>query len=296
MGATVAQLRVFTAVIANGGFGVAAEELGMSQSAVSHALAALERALGAPLVLRHGSVRPTALGAAILPHAQAALASVTAIDEVVSSHLGQHAGTVRVAAPPTVCCGLLPQLMRTWRAELPGVEVQVFEGDDDELSPWLETGVVDAAILVDPAPPPPAHVVVGRDAFHAVVRADHPLAGQEHITMAELVEDPLLVSKGGCEPQTRALCSMAGVPYAPAQHVRELGTLIGMIAAGIGVSTVPDLGRGLLPPGLVMVPLKPSLERALVLTGPLTRPPSPLVDALLRTAPEVPAPLPLPLP
>ncbi|WSA27956.1 LysR family transcriptional regulator substrate-binding protein [Streptosporangium sp. NBC_01755] len=86
--------------------------------------------------------------------------------------------------------------MRTWRAELPGVEVQVFEGDDDELSPWLETGVVDAAILVDPTPPPPAHVVVGRDAFHAVVRTDHPLAGQEHIAMAELLEDPLLVSRG----------------------------------------------------------------------------------------------------
>ncbi|MGW0587164.1 LysR family transcriptional regulator [Streptosporangium sp. NPDC002607] len=290
MSATVAQLRVFTAVITNGGFGVAAEELGMSQSAVSHALAALERALGAPLVLRHGGVGPTALGATILPHAQAALASVAAIDEAVSAHLGQHTGVVRVAAPPTVCCGLLPQLMRTWRAELPGVEVQVFEGDDDELSPWLETGVVDAAILVDPVPPPPAHVVVGRDAFHAVVRADHPLAGQEHITMAELVEDPLLVSKGGCEPQTRILCSLAGVPYAPAQHVRELGTLIGMIAAGIGVSTVPDLGRGLLTPGLIMIPLKPSLTRALVLTGPLTRPPSPLVDALLRTAPEAPAP------
>ena len=43
-----------------------------------------------------------------------------------------------------------------------------------------------------------------RDAFHPVVRTDHPLAGQEHITMAEPAQDPLLVSRGGCEPQTRA--------------------------------------------------------------------------------------------
>ncbi|NKY41507.1 hypothetical protein HGA02_18890, partial [Cellulomonas septica] len=130
--------------------------------------------------------------------------------------------------------------------------------------------------------------LVARDDFRAVVRTDHPLVDAGPIPLAELVDDGLLVSGGGCEAQVRRLHRTAGLPFSPGQRVRELATMLRMVDEGIGVSVMPSLGGGLLPDGVVMAPLAPTLTRDLVLTGPTTRPWHPLVRALVAAADEHP--------
>ncbi len=273
------QLRAFVAVVDHATFTGAASALGVSQSGVSHALATLEKEAGGRLVERDVPVRATGLGERLLPHARAALTSVDAF--TVESTARRHVGTVRLAAVPTVCQGLMPALLHGWARALPDVRVQVFEGDDDELPVWLESGTVDAAVLVDPSPVPPGARIVARDDFRAVVRRDHPLADEPAIDLDELHEDGLLVSAGGCEAQVRRMHADAGLPFRAAQHVRELATMMRMVAEGIGVSIMPALGGTMLPPELTMRPLHPSFVRTLVLTGPQQRPWHPLVRTLV---------------
>ncbi len=277
---TLAQLRVLAAVVDLGSFTDAAAALDVSQSAVSHAVAALEKEAGGRLIERGTPSTATPLGTRLLPHARAAVASADAY--LADAATGRHRGTVRLAAVPTVCQGLMPALLKHWSARLPDVHVQVFEGDDDEMPQWLEGGIVDAAVLVDPDVGHPGGVLVGRDDFRAVVRSDHPLVAEPAIDLAELQEDGLLVSGGGCEAQVRRLHAVAGLPYRADQRVRELATMVRMVAEGIGVSIMPSLGGGLLPPGVVMRPLTPSATRDLVLTGPARRPWHPLVRALVE--------------
>lgn len=279
---TLAQLRVLVAVVDTGSFTQAAATLGISQSAVSHALAALEREGPGPLVERGGAVAPTALAQRLLPHARSALASADAFSAERVTFAGGARGTVRLAAVPTVCQGLLPALLRSWSTRLPDVRVQVFEGDDDELPRWLEVGTVDAAILVDPRPAPEGSLLVARDDYRAILRRDHPFATEGQVDLAELGEDGLLVSTGGCEAQVRRLHADADLPFRPAQHVRELATLMRMVVEGIGVSIMPSLGGAMLPPELVMVPLAPTRGRELVLSGPQQRPWHPLVRTLVE--------------
>lgn len=279
---TLAQLRVLVAVVDTGSFTQAATALGISQSAVSHALAALEREGPGPLVDRSGGASPTALAHRLLPHARSALASADAFAAEQAAFAGRADGTVRLAAVPTVCQGLLPRLLRDWSTRLPDVRVQVFEGDDDEMPRWLEVGTVDAAILVDPRPVPDGGRVVARDDYRAIVRRDHPYAEEQVIDLAELGQDGLLVSQGGCEAQVRRLHADADLSFRPAQHVRELATLVRMVAEGIGVSIMPSLGGAMLPPELVMVPLAPTRTRELVLAGPSQRPWHPLVRTLVE--------------
>lgn len=296
---TLAQLRILVAVVDRGTFTDAAAALHVSQSAVSHAVAALEREAGGRLVERETPARPTALGARVLPHARAALASADAF--VAETAAGRVAGTVRLGAVPTVCQGLLPQLLHHWAQQLPDVQVRVFEGDDEELPQWLANGVVDAAVLVDPDPLPTGALVVARDDFRALLRRDHPLAGEPHVDLADLQDDGILSSPSGCEPQIARIHAAAGLPWAPAQHVRELGTVIRMVAEGIGVSLMPSLGQAMLPAEVVMRPLVPQAVRTLVLTGPTQRPWHPLVHAIVDAAPadphdaraDLPAPVPL---
>ncbi|GAA3168361.1 MULTISPECIES: LysR family transcriptional regulator [Streptomyces] len=278
------QLRAFLAVVEAGGFGAAADELGVSQSAVSHAVAALERELGGPLLVRAAPARPTVLGRRALPHARAALAAVGALERIAADGEGALRGTVRLAATPTVRRGLLPDLLRHWRAELPGVTVRVFEGDSGELADWLESGTADAAVLVDPPPGP--GLALATDGYRALLPRDHPLANEPRLALADLADDPFLVSPDGCEERVRDLHAPAGVPFAPARRVRDLATLIGMVQAGLGVTVLPEASRPLIGPDLVLLPLDPPAARRLVLSGPRSGPWHPAVRPLATAAAE----------
>ncbi|MGK4580136.1 LysR family transcriptional regulator [Kitasatospora sp. HPMI-4] len=283
-GVNLAQLRALVAVVENGGFGAAAGELGISQSAVSHAVAALERAVQAPVVHRTGRIRPTRLGEQLLPHARAATASADAIAAIAARHQGGPAGTVRLAAPTTVCQGLLPRLLGEWQAAHPRVKVRIFEGEDDELAAWLASGTVDAAVLIDPEPAPAGSLLLARDSMHALLRRDHPLAGQQVVDIRELEDDAFLLSEGGCERHIREVYRRIGGRFTPAHRIRDVGTLISMVHAGIGVSVMPALAHAMIPSGCVLIPLHPRVTRRLVLTGPADRPWHPAVTALVATA------------
>ncbi|MEV0395925.1 LysR family transcriptional regulator [Polymorphospora rubra] len=274
---TLRQLRVFVAVVDTGGFAAAGDTLGTSQSAVSHTLAALESQVGAALVHR-SPVAVTTHGARLLPYARATLAAADAFDAATPART-PTTGTIRLAVTPTAGHHLVPELLTLWRAHAPGIRVRLLEGDDVEVAEWLATGAADAAVLVDaPAGTGP---VVAHDEFRAVTRTDHPLAGTGPVPLVDLVEDPLLVSTAGCEPQVQELHRRAGLPYRPAQRVRELTTLMAMVDAGLGVTLMPSLAGPMLPAGLAMTPLTDTLRRVLTLGAPTTRPRHPLVERLL---------------
>jgi DNA-binding transcriptional LysR family regulator len=283
MSVGIPQLRAFVAVVDSGGFGAAADQLGVSQSAVSHAVAALERVAGRPVLTRHGRPAMTRFGEEILDHARTALASVAAITTLAADRDARLRGELTVAAPPTVCHGLLPELVLRWRAEYPEVAVSLFEGEDDEVAGWLEGGTADLAVLIDPPAVPTGSALVGSDRFHAVLRRDHPLAGEPVVDLADLVvDDDFLLSAGGCERQIQELHRQARVPFLPTHRVRQLSTLFAMVRSGVGVSVIPGLAAGMEGAGVVLVPLRQRLARTLVLTGPLHRPWHPAARALVE--------------
>ena len=281
MSVTLRQLDVFVAITHHDGFGAAAAALGMSQSSVSHSLASLEAAVNGELVHRTTPVRPTALGEALLPHARSTLAAARAFDAAAAAHHdAAAAGTISLSVPPTVARGLLPVLLRLWHEHLPHLEITVFEAVDEEIDQWVENGTVDAAFRIDPDPLPRGALHVATDAYEAVVRTDHPLARERSIDLADLLEDPLLVTTSGFGAPVEHLHAVAGLPYRPARRVRELMTLLSMVEAGLGVGILPSLAASMVSDALTLVPLEPRLERRLVLTGPTTRPWHPSVVAI----------------
>jgi DNA-binding transcriptional LysR family regulator len=282
MDITLSQLRALVAVHDRGSFTEAANQLQMSQSAISHAIAGLERAIGAPVLRRGGSLTLTDEGAQILPHARAALASIAAMESALRPD-DALSGVVRLGAVPTVCQGLVPELLERWAATLPGVTVQIYEGDDDEMLEWVEAGVVEAAILTEPRHSSPDGKLIATDEFCAVLRNDHPLAQLEAIPLAELLEDGLIVSTGGCESEVTRMYAEEQLHFSYSHRVREISTLFHMVGQGIGVAIVPSLGRVMLPDSLTMKPLSPRQPRRLILSGPSSRPWHPLARALVET-------------
>lgn len=280
MTVTIAQLRALVTVVDRASFTDAAAELGVGQSAISHSVTGLEKAVGGRVLRRDGGIALTALGQGVIEHARAALASVSALESAVRRD-ETLAGTVRLGAVATVCQGLVPDLLALWSARLPGIAVSIYEGDDEEMPEWLEAGLVDAAVLVEPSPVPPGGLLVATDEFAALVPADHPLAQQDSIPLDQLDEDGLIVSTGGCETHVKKMHDELGLPYVFSHRVREMSTMFRMVQQGMGVAVIPSLGRGMLPGDLVMRPLTARRPRQLVLSGPSTRPWHPLVDALV---------------
>jgi DNA-binding transcriptional LysR family regulator len=278
----VPHLRALVAVVETGGFGAAASRLGISQSAVSHAIASLERITGRSVLSREGVPRPTLLGEQILQHARTAVAAVSAVEQLACRRDDHVSGELILAAPPTVCHGLLPELLTRWRVDFPDVRISLFEGEDEEVARWLDGATAHLAVLVDPPVGRDKGVVLGSDRFYAVLRTDHPLAGEKEIDLVDLVDDEFLLSTGGCETRLRDLHRAAGVPFAPTHRVRQLTTVFAMVRAGVGVSVVPGLAEGMQGPDVLMIPLTQQLQRTLVLTGPPRRPWHPVARVLLE--------------
>lgn len=281
MSVSLPQLRALVAVADAGSFSAAADRLKVSQSAVSHAIAVLERSAHRPVLSRGASSKPTLFGDQLLVHARSALAAISSFEELVRQRDVGLAGDLVLAAPPTVCHSLVPELLSLWAVEFPDVRVSLFEGDDDEIAGWLDGATADLAVLIDPGEVPAGAVDLATDQFHAVVREDHPLAAQPVVDLADLEDDPFLLSAAGCERHIRNLHAMAGIPFRPAHRARQLATLFSMIRAGVGVSLVPSLASGMEGPGLRLIPLRQQLHRTLVLTGPRHRSWHPATEALL---------------
>jgi DNA-binding transcriptional LysR family regulator len=281
-GINIAQLRAFVAVVDAGGFGSAAASLGLTQSAVSHAVASLERTVGTQILHRSATARPTAFGEAMLDHARAALAATEAIADLSAAQRSAPTGVIRLGAPPTVCQGLLPELVARWRTEFPRVIVRVFEGEDDEVADWLTGHSIEAAVLVDPPRSTPGALLASDD-FQVLLPADHPLAGKAFLELSDLGSDPLLFSGGSCERPIQELFRDAHIRLRPAHHVRELSTLVAMVRSKMGITIVPSLVRSIIDDDLVLVALRPTRRRRLVLTGTPGTPWHPALAALITS-------------
>ncbi len=265
------QLRALVSVADEGSVTAAADSLGISQSAVSHTLAALERELALPLVIRGRSgATLTAHGEQAVGHAREALRRVERITQDAAAAAGRHRGRLRVAAFPSAA-QLMPPLIAALSRVLPEVAVVLLEGSDSETQAWLADRVVDLAVVATLYRPDgneatrlasPTGALLATDRFVAVLDRDHALAGQAAVTLADLEDDPFLLSDGGCEPLLRLLYNAAGVAMRPARRIRDPATLLAMVQQQLGVTVVPEL---MLPRAhnLSVVPLTPAAHRAL---------------------------------
>lgn len=282
---TITQLRVLLAVLEDGSFAAAGERLAMSQSAVSHALAALERELGGPLVTRGAgrSPRPTELGALVVDEARAVIGGADRIAERASSYIGLDAGRVRIGSIESIASRHLPNLLARFRARHPRIDVGLLEGSDAEIREWLLDGVADVGFLAAGLDGLETEPFV-RDTFAAVLPAGHPLASRSNLTAADLAGEPFVMSKSGCEPLV--LTWFGATPPRIEYEVRTVDAMIGFIREGLGVSLLPGLTHPDDRTGLEIVPVSPRADRQVVVARAAERPASPATARFVRMAVE----------
>ncbi|MFE3022607.1 LysR family transcriptional regulator substrate-binding protein [Nocardia tengchongensis] len=116
------------------------------------------------------------------------------------------------------------------------------------------------------------------------MRRDHSLAAEAVVDIADLTDDPLLLSTGGREPHIRELHRRARSDFRPTHRVRQLSILFSMVRARIWVTVVLGSAAGMEGEDLVLVPIEHNLERSLYLCGPSDWPWHPGVAHMVDTA------------
>ena len=228
-------------VIADGhGLVQAAQKIGMSQSAASHAIAALERSFGVQLFARNsGQLKLSRIGEQILPYVRQILGSLDAIAEEVVSESGLQTGTLRVAVVPSVGSSIIPALLREFAKLYPGIDVSLLEGTDHEVAEWVRQKMSHCGFAALPVAMVNTEPI-GKDEWMAIVPADR-FQVPNQIKLERLAGHRFLLSGGGCEDHIYRLFQEARVPLSNHLLVRQMDTLQAMVAEGLGVSLVPSL-------------------------------------------------------
>ena len=149
---TFTQLEIFVLVVDLGGFTAAAERLGISQSAVSHALKQLEGEWGVTLLSRNkAGIEVTEVGRNLLARVRELLGISEAIQQEVAAVRGLNRGVLRIGSfGPSSSLLLLPRILEQYRKNYPEIEIHVDEGPDDVVTQWIAERRVDVGFVVLP--------------------------------------------------------------------------------------------------------------------------------------------------
>jgi DNA-binding transcriptional LysR family regulator len=254
------QLRYFVAVAEESSYTRAAERLTMSQQSMSQQITLLERMLGVKLFDRDTrGTGLTAVGALFLPEARAVLARAEEAVDVVARAARGEIGSLCLAFLATTTNYLLPPVVRAVRQRLPELRLTTQETTIAPLVEGLFKGRYDVAFTRPPLVDGLETRTLVSEPVCAVLPAGHPLAGRSELTLGELAgERWVLTPRSSWEPWHQAFdASFRTAEFTPdvVQRDASVQGLLGLVAAGVGVTRLARSASSLRRTGVVFVPL-----------------------------------------
>jgi DNA-binding transcriptional LysR family regulator len=249
------QLRYFIAVAERLHFGRAAAALSISQPPLSRAIRELEGKLGAVLLARsRRRVELTPEGARFLEDARRLLAQLErAVLDLRAMASGEQ-GRLRIGFVSLADFGVLPGLLKAYKAARPGVALALREMLSPEQAAALAAGELDFGLLLPPVSGAESldHLVVQRERFLVALAARHRLAhGRGPLALSELAADSFVMVPREIAPGlydiVTGLAARAGLSLNVAQEAIQMQTVVSLVSSGLGAAIVPaclaNLGR-----------------------------------------------------
>jgi DNA-binding transcriptional LysR family regulator len=212
----------------------------------------------------------TPAGEAVLPLARRMLADMESARTAVAELVGLQRGRVRVGATPSLCVGVIADVLRTFHGRHPAIALELAEGGSQLLVESLQLGEIDVALVVVPAgglaPGLELTPVLRERLSVASPSTERPPSSRGSMTVRELARRSLVVPRRGYDVRevTLAACAEAGVAPRFAVEGGEMDAVLRLVEAGTGVAVVPDIvfaGR----PRLLRTALTPALYRTVAL-------------------------------
>jgi LysR family hydrogen peroxide-inducible transcriptional activator len=239
------QLRYVCAIADTGSFSRAAERCQIAQPSLSQQVLKLEEDLGTKLFDRLGrSIRLTEAGRAFLPHARSILSQMETARSSVIDKGADVRGSVAVGVIPTIAPYLMPRYTTAFAKKYPEAKLRIVEETTPILVESLRELSIDLAILALPLRHKDLELFPLRtEPLFAVLPKDHPRAAAESLALKDLRgESFVMLRDGHCfRDLSIAACTHARVTPRIAFESGQFSSLFGMVAAGVGISLVPEM-------------------------------------------------------
>jgi DNA-binding transcriptional LysR family regulator len=283
------RLRFLLEVERTGSLGAAADALGYTPSAVSQQMRALEREAGAALIDRRGrGIVLTEAGRAMARHARRVVDALSAAETEVQAIAGLRAGVLRFGWFSTAGATLAPRAIALFRSLHPVIELVLEEADPDDCVRRLRDGGLDLALVYEFPGDEPLSADLRlepllEDRLRIALPPGHRLAGRRRIALAELAGDSWIqgVRHGSTVDVLPAACQAAGFTPRIALQTDDPTAWQGLVAAGVGISVIPELALPTAREDIVVRRLDaPALVRKVSVARPPGEHTSPAADAM----------------
>lgn len=268
----VRAIRVLCQVADSGSFAAAARALGMTQSAVSQHIGALEGVVGLPLVQR--GTRPielTEAGAALVRYGTVMLTQLDGAEQTLGEIGGRLAGRLRLGSFPTALVSFVGEALVRLRTQRPALQLTVVDEHMQGLVPRVESGELDLAVVFDHHQGLPgkvlgglSHVTLFDDPYRALLPVGHRYATTTgHLSLRALAGDPWIGGRTGSTwfRIVQHACRTAGFEPTTILATDDYRAVQAFVAAGLGVAVVPGLAAGHPLPGIVVRELQSAPSR-----------------------------------
>lgn len=274
----VSKYEIFLKVVELQSLTRAAEQLGYTQSGVSHVISGLEEEFGFPLFIRRRSgTRLTPDGERVLPVIRDIVNSSEQLNQIVSAVNGLNAGTVRLGVFSSVAVHWLPEMLKRFQRDYPNVEFRLLNGDYHDVEQWLAEGSIDLGFVNLPLEQDCPCIPLREDRLLAVLPKDHPLAGEERFPLEALEREPFIGLLESSDHDARRVMAQAGVKPNIKFTTKDDYAIIAMVEKGLGISIMPELLLQGRTENVRVMELSQPMTRTIALATPAAQQNSPCV-------------------
>ena len=242
MDKNVQKLEAFVSAVETGSFTAAAEKLHYSQSGISRMIADLEKEWNVVLLERGKSgVFLTSDGIKLLPYARRICQEYQNLQMEIDDLNGLGSGMIRIGTFSSVATHYLPEIIRRFREQYPGIEYELLLGDYTEIEEWIENGRVDLGFLRLPTNPEFETIPLMQDELMAVIPENHPLANLPKFPMEALCQDPFMLLEKGARAEISEVLDRHNLKPHIVFTTWDDYAVMYMVESGLGISILPSL-------------------------------------------------------
>ena len=238
---TLLSYQVLKTVADQGSFRKAAELLGLTPSAVSHAVSSMEKELGF-FVFNRGKngVMLTNYGERLLPYVNAVLNSDESLQQAVAEFNGLKQGRIKIGCFSSVCTNWMPEVIHAFAKSYPAIEMEIFQGTYDDVSYWIKNGVVDVGFLSVSSAGEIPIVPLYKDPLLCVVPKGLRTR-QGRMEVEELREYQFVTQRESTDADIQNFMKEHDLNVTSNYHVVDDLSTVAMVAHGFGICLMPEM-------------------------------------------------------
>lgn len=236
------KLEALLAAVDTGSITAAGEKLSYSQSGVSRMIGDLEREWGVNLLERDKrGVRLTSDGERLIPRVRAVCQEYARLMTEVDDLHGLRTGKIRIGTFSSIATHYLPDILRAFRRDYPGMEYELLLGDYTEIADWIRTGRVDLGFLRLPTDPQFSTRKILQDELMAILPEGHSLAEKQRVPASALCDEPFMLLEKGARAEVSNVFEREGLKPNVVFTTWDDYAVLSMVESGLGLSILPSL-------------------------------------------------------